>query len=150
MSDIEKAEDMSADNLILACKGIFSEFGLPKKIMSDMGGNFISNKFRQFCKIISVEQATSSSLYHHQSNKQVEACIKFIQHTMKKCFKTKEHMGEVSIITDHKTLVAIFKRRHSYIIIEAAVNPTKNTSIHGEDYVQAWTRPIHGRLAVQT
>ena len=38
---VKKAEDMSPDSLILACKVIFSEFGLPKKIMLDMGGNFI-------------------------------------------------------------------------------------------------------------
>ena len=38
---VKKAEDMSADSSILASKTIFSEFGLPKKIMSDMGDNFI-------------------------------------------------------------------------------------------------------------
>ena len=85
---VKKAEDMSADSLILTCKDIFSEFGLLKK-MSDMGGNFISDKFKQFCKNMSIEKATSSS-YHHQSNRQVEACIKFIKHTMKTCIKTNE------------------------------------------------------------
>ena len=83
---VKKAEDMSADSLILACKVIFSEFGLPKKIMSDAGGNFISGKFKQFCKKINTEQATSSS-YHHQSNRQLEACIKFIKCAMKKLLK---------------------------------------------------------------
>ena len=40
---VKKSEDMSVDSLILACKIIFSEFGLPlpKKIVSDVGGNFI-------------------------------------------------------------------------------------------------------------
>ena len=32
---------MSAESLIIACKAIFPEYGLPKKIMSDAGGNFI-------------------------------------------------------------------------------------------------------------
>ena len=41
-------EDLSADNWMLTCKIIFAEFGLPKKIMSDSGGNFISYKFRMF------------------------------------------------------------------------------------------------------
>ena len=86
---VKKAEDMSADSLILACRGIFSEFGFPKKIMSDVGGNFISDKFKQFCKRMSIEQAASSS-YHCQSNRQVQACIKFIKHTMKKCIETNE------------------------------------------------------------
>ena len=52
--------------------------------MSDMATNFISETFWQFCKLINVEQAVSSA-YHHQSNAQVKACIKFIKHTFKKC-----------------------------------------------------------------
>ena len=52
--------------------------------MSDTGTNFVSERFRQFCKSINVEQAVSSA-YHHQSNGQVEAYIKFIKCTFKKC-----------------------------------------------------------------
>ena len=78
---VKKAKDMSADSLILACN-IFSEFGLPNKVMSDVGGNFISDKFKQFCYKINIDQATSS-LYHNQNNGQVEVCIKFIKHTIK-------------------------------------------------------------------
>ena len=47
---VKKVEDMSAASLILACKVIFSEFGLLKKMMSDVGSNFISDTFKQFCK----------------------------------------------------------------------------------------------------
>ena len=36
---IKKREDLSADSLILTCKSIFSEYGLPKEIMSETGGN---------------------------------------------------------------------------------------------------------------
>ena len=50
--------------------------------MSDAGGNFISEKIKNFCNSLNVEQAVSSS-YHNQSNRQVEACIKFIKHTIK-------------------------------------------------------------------
>ena len=35
----KKMADLSADSLILAFKIIFSEYGLPKKIMSDVVGN---------------------------------------------------------------------------------------------------------------
>ena len=52
--------------------------------MSDAGTNFVSDRFQQCCKAISVEQAISS-VYHHQSNGQDEACIKLIKHTFKKC-----------------------------------------------------------------
>ena len=68
---------MSAESLIIACRVIFSEYGLQKKIMSDAAGNFISDKFRQFCKCMNIEQVTLSS-NNHQSNSQVEACINFV------------------------------------------------------------------------
>ena len=48
-SIIKKAEDLSADSLILMCKVIFVEYGLPKEIMSDSSGNFVSDKFQTFC-----------------------------------------------------------------------------------------------------
>ena len=52
--------------------------------MSDAGTNFVSDKFQKFCNGINVEQAVSLA-YHHQSNGQVEVCIKFIKDTFKKC-----------------------------------------------------------------
>ena len=50
--------------------------------MSDAGSNFVSEKFRSFYSSLNIKQAVSS-LYHHQSNRQVEACIKCINHTIK-------------------------------------------------------------------
>ena len=38
---IKNTEHLSEDSLILTCKIIFVEYWLPKKIMSDSGGNFI-------------------------------------------------------------------------------------------------------------
>ena len=43
---IMKTKDLSADSLILTCKVIFSEYGIPKRITSDAGGNFISERFK--------------------------------------------------------------------------------------------------------
>ena len=43
---IKMMKDLLADSLILECKIIFSEYGLPKKIMSDAGSNFISDTFK--------------------------------------------------------------------------------------------------------
>ena len=70
---VKKAEGMFAESLKLAWKVRFSEYGLLTGIMSDTGGNFISDKLRQFYKFMNIEEATSSS-YHHQSNGQVEVC----------------------------------------------------------------------------
>ena len=83
-----KTEDLSADSLMLMCKAIFAQYRLPKKIMSDSAGNFVSDKCKKFCKSLNIEQVFSSS-YHHQSNGQVESCIKFVKWTLKKCFDTK-------------------------------------------------------------
>ena len=70
------------------CKVIFAEYRLPKKKMSDSGGNFISDKFKIICKSLNIEQVFLTS-YNHQSNGQVETCIIFVNHTLKKCFDTK-------------------------------------------------------------
>ena len=40
---IKTTENLSADSLILMSKFIFAEYGLPKKIMSDSSGNFVSD-----------------------------------------------------------------------------------------------------------
>ena len=56
--------------------------------MSDSGGNFLSDKFKTFCKSLNKEQTFSLS-YHHQSNGQVEVCIKFVKCTLKKCFDSR-------------------------------------------------------------
>ena len=89
ISGHKKAKDLSADNVILACIIIFSENHLPKKIMSDTGGNFVSDKFKQFYKNLNTGQAISTS-YYHQSNEQVVAFIKFIKCTIKNALILKQ------------------------------------------------------------
>ena len=81
---VKKLQGLSMEHLINAVTAIFAEYGIPHKIMSNAGTNFVSERFRWFCKSINVEQAVSL-VYHHQSNRQVEACIKFIKGTFKKC-----------------------------------------------------------------
>ena len=81
---VKRLEGLSTESLITTTKVIFAKYGMPQILMSDAGTNFVSGKFWQFCKTISVEQ-TVSSAYHHQSNGQVKACIKFIKCMFKKC-----------------------------------------------------------------
>ena len=71
-------EGFSVDSLILACTVISAEYGIPKKIMLEASGNFVSEKFKEFCRRLNVEQAVSLS-YHHHSNAQVEACTKVVK-----------------------------------------------------------------------
>ena len=46
--------------------------------------------------------------------------------------------GEVLIITDHKPLVAIFKKRCGNTITVHTMHSFKNSSIQGPDYIQTW------------
>ena len=80
---IIRLEGLSTENLIATAKIIFAEYGIPCKLMSDAGTNFISDRFSKFCSSLNIKQAVSSA-YHHQSNEQVKACIKFIKCTFKK------------------------------------------------------------------
>ena len=81
---IKRMEGLSAESLTAAVKVIFAEYGMPHRIMSDAGSNFISEKLKNFCNSLNIKQAVFSS-YHHQSNGEVEAFIKFIKHTIKRC-----------------------------------------------------------------
>ena len=81
---VKKLEGLSVESLITTTKIIFAKYGNPQKVMSDASMNFVSDRFHQFCKSINIEQAVSSA-HHHQSNGQVEACIKLIKCTFKKC-----------------------------------------------------------------
>ena len=74
-----------------AVKIMFTEFGLPKNIVSDAGINFISDKFRQFCRQLKIEHAITSS--HHKSNGQVEACVKLMKYTIKMYFDNNDDVN---------------------------------------------------------
>ena len=82
---IKRLEGLSAEDLTNAVKIILMEYGMPQKIMSDAGTNFVYDWFQLFCKAINVEQATSLA-YHHQSNGQIKPCIKFKKCTFKKMY----------------------------------------------------------------
>ena len=50
---VKRLEELSAENLINNVK-IFTKYGIPQKIMSDAGTNFVYDRFWQFCKTINV------------------------------------------------------------------------------------------------
>ena len=57
---------------------------------------------------------------------------------------------EVSIITNHKTLVAVFKKSHINPVTRNPVHPAMDTPILGGNNIPAETKAFHHRLAVQT
>ena len=72
------------DNLILA---FLSDYGLPRKILSDECDNFTQETLRNSAKILNMEQAVSWSC-HHQITGQVETSIRLIRRMFKKCINT--------------------------------------------------------------
>ena len=52
---VKRLEGLSAESLIATIKVIFAEYGIPHKIMSGTGTNFVSDKFQKFCNSINVE-----------------------------------------------------------------------------------------------
>ena len=54
-------------------------------------------------------------------------------------------VSEVSIITDHKSLVEIFKKGCSNIVSDTTMHTTQNSSIKGKSHIQNWTRSIHSK-----
>ena len=63
---MKKADGLSADNLIKVTKIVLAELKFLKKILSDAVTNFISHKFRQFCKQLKSKQEMTSP-YHHKA-----------------------------------------------------------------------------------
>ena len=59
---VKRMEGLSTENLITTAKVIFAEYGIPCKLMSDAGTNFVSDKFRKFCSSLNIEQAVIISI----------------------------------------------------------------------------------------
>ena len=57
---IKMMEGLSAKNLIPTVKVIFAEYGIPCRVMSHAGSNFVSEKFRSFCSSLNIDEQ-----YHH-------------------------------------------------------------------------------------
>ena len=57
---IKRLEGLSTENLIATGKVIFAEYGIPCKLMSDAGTNFILDSFRKFCSSLNIKQSVIS------------------------------------------------------------------------------------------
>ena len=110
---------LSTESLITTTKVIFAEYGIPHRLMSDVGTNFVSETFRSFCNRLNIDQEVSS-VYHHQSNGQVKACIKFIKCTIKNaqtpvvtftwdyCKSVLHYWGKVYLVQQHCCLIVLY------------------------------------------
>ena len=65
-------------------KQVFSEYGIPKTVMSDRGPQFLSKKFKAFSNQYCFDYMTSSPRYL-QSNDMIEQMVKTVKQFLKKC-----------------------------------------------------------------
>ena len=89
---MKKVGSLAVDDLVQMAKMIFAKYGLLETIISNSDINFTSETFRQFCRKMNIQQSITSS-YHHQSNGQVEACIKLVKSRIKKCLDTNQDVS---------------------------------------------------------
>ena len=76
----------TTNSVINALKGVYCDFGLPKKVLTDNGPCFKSQKFVDFHAKLNVG-VEKSSAYNHQSVGSVERMVKTIKQIMLKILK---------------------------------------------------------------
>ena len=70
-------------NVVNILRTWFSQFGLPKQIVTDNGPQFVSTEFDHFSRQNGINHITSFA-YHQQSNGAAERCVQ----TLKKALKS--------------------------------------------------------------
>ena len=81
---LEKLADKSTDEVIQACKKIFSRHGRPMLVHSDNGPQYTSTEFRKFSKEWCSEHTTSSPYTHTcRSNGKAESAVKIVKKILK-------------------------------------------------------------------
>ena len=74
---------MTSTTVIVKMKSLFSEQGVPQRMISEIGGHFSSDAFRRFADQWCFDHVTSSPHYH-KSNGFIEWHVQTVKHTLKK------------------------------------------------------------------
>ena len=115
---VKKMDSTLDEDLIKATKVVFAEFGLPKKLLLDAGTNSVSERFKEFFRWLNIDQVMISS-YQYQSNGQIEACIKFMKDTIKKCRKNNNDVN-FALLKIRPTLITTGIQQSSYTDVQQA------------------------------
>ena len=76
-------EDHSTQLMVKMLQIVFSDFGIPRTLVTDRGSNFMSTVFAYFCTNMDIIHKVTSA-YHHQLNF-AERGVQTIKKLMKKC-----------------------------------------------------------------
>lgn len=81
--EVDILKDLTPSTLIDCCKINFARHGIPARVCTDNGTNFISQEFKTFCLKWDIEHV-SSSPHHQQGNGKAEAAVKIAKTLIKK------------------------------------------------------------------
>ena len=81
--EVDSMTTTTASHVITKLKGHFARYEIPRKLVSDNGPHFSSDKFKSFTKHWGTEHITSSP-GHLQANGKAEAAVKIIKGMMRK------------------------------------------------------------------
>ena len=81
--EIDEINNLSAKTTINTCRKNFSRYGIPMKVITDNGTNFVNSEFKNFTIEWEFDHQTSSP-HHQQANGKAEAAVKIAKHLLKK------------------------------------------------------------------
>lgn len=81
--EIDELNSLSAKTTIVMCRKNFSRYGIPAKVITDNGTNFVNVEFRKFASEWEFNHATSSP-HHQQANGKAKSTVKIAKQLLKK------------------------------------------------------------------
>lgn len=76
--EVVTVKDLRSSTIIAQLKAIFARYGIPARLMSDNGLQFVSEEFKTFCKTWEFEHTTSSP-YYPRSNGLAERNVQTVK-----------------------------------------------------------------------
>ena len=87
---VKNLQNPLSETVINKCKKVFSQFGIPKELITDKDPEFSGHKFRSFSKTWDIVHKTISPHYH-QSNGLTERSIQTVKRTLKAKLNSEDH-----------------------------------------------------------
>ena len=91
--EIKDANSWKTDNTIKTLKLWFSQFGIPKQLVSDNGVQFTSTEFKSFIEKTGINHIRTA-IYHQSSNGQVERYLQTIKQALRAEKQSKKPIDE--------------------------------------------------------
>ena len=106
--------------MICKLKTIFSEFGIPRKVISDNGPQYAAQDFKNFSIKYGFKHTTSSPHYH-QANGKVERFVATVKNTLQKCKETNEDPAQ-ALLAVRNTPIATHLPSPAQIMFQRTVD----------------------------